>query len=124
MAKDLQSRFLFVVIALLSVTAVVFAWINFQKDREFSAPYDGVWWVESGQHLQAERVDANGPGEKAGIKKGDLLVAVDGRDVSNVGSLERQMYRTGVWTKTTYSLVRQGIPVEAPLILVPADRTL
>ena len=34
MAKDLQSRFLFVVIALLSVAAVVFAWINFQKDRE------------------------------------------------------------------------------------------
>src|SRR5271166_6728309 len=103
MARDLQSRFLFVVIALLSVAAVVFAWINFQKDREVSIPYDGVWWVESGDHLQAQRVDLNGPGEKAGVKKGDLLVAVDGRNISNVGSLERQLYRTGVWSKTTYS---------------------
>ena len=34
------------------------------------------------------------------------------------------MYRTGVWSKTTYSLVRQGVPVEVPLILTPADRTL
>jgi len=124
MARDLQSRFLFVVIALLSVAAVVFAGINFQKDREFSYPYDGVWWVESGNHLQAQRVDVNGPGEKAGVKKGDLLVAVDGRPVSTVASLERQMFRTGVWSKTTYSLVRQGIPVESPLILAPADRTL
>ena len=125
MAKDLQSRFLFVVIALLSVAAVVFAWINFQKDRDSFTPTDGIWWVESGDHLLARRVDFNGPGEKAGVKQGDLLVAVDGRNISNVASLERQLYRTGVWSKTTYSLVRQGIPLEAPnLVLVPADRTL
>ncbi len=124
MARDLQSRFLFVVIALLSVAAVVFAWINFQKDRESFTPYDGVWWVESGDHLEARRVDLNGPGEKAGVKLGDLLVAVDGRNVTDVGSLERQMYRTGVWSKTTYSLVRHGIPLEAPVILAPADRSL
>ena len=115
---------MFVVIALLSVAAVTLAWINFQKDHEFESPYDGVWWVENGDHLQAQWVDVNGPGEKAGVKHGDLLVAVDGRDVKNVGSLEHQMYRSGVWSKTTYSLVRQGIPVEAPLILVPADRSL
>ena len=124
MAKDLQSRFLFVVIALLSVAAVAFAWINFQKDRESFTPYDGVWWLENGDHLQAKRVDVNGPGEKAGIKQGDFVIAVDGRPVSDVGSLERQIYRTGVWSKSTYSLVRQGIPIEAPLILVPADRSL
>ncbi len=124
MAKDLQSRFLFVVIALLSVAAVAFAWINFQKDRESFTPYDGVWWLENGDHLQAKRVDLNGPGEKAGIKQGDFVIAVDGRPVSDVGSLERQIYRTGVWSKSTYSLVRQGIPIEAPLILVPADRSL
>jgi PAS domain S-box-containing protein len=124
MAKDLQSRFLFVVIALLSVAAVVFALINFQKDRESFTPYDGVWWVEKGDHLQARRVDPHGPGEKNGVKQGDLLVAIDGHNISDVGSLERQLYRTGVWSKTTYSLVRQGIPLEAQLIVAPADRTL
>ena len=41
-----------------------------------------------------------------------------------VGSLERQIYRVGVWSKATYSLVRHGVSLEAPLILVPADRTL
>ena len=124
MAKDLQSRFLFVVLALLSVAAVVFAWINFQKDADYESPSDGVWWVEDGGHLRAQRVDVDGPGQKAGIKPGDVLIAVQDHNVTNVGALERQLYGVGVWSKATYSLVRQGIPVEAPLILVPADRTL
>ena len=93
MAKDLQTRFFAVFLALLSVAAIVFAWINFQKEREFVAPSDGVWWVEEAGHLRAERVDIDGPGQKAGIKKGDHLVAVDGHNVVNVGSLERQLYR-------------------------------
>ena len=77
MASDLRTRFFAVFLALISVAAIAFAWINFQKEREFVAPYDGVWWVEDGEHLRAERVDADGPGQKAGIKKGDFVVAVD-----------------------------------------------
>ena len=76
MVKDLQSRFLFVVIALLSVAAVTFAWINFQKEQEFASPYDGVWWVESGDHVQAKWVDPYGPGQRAGIKLDDSLLAL------------------------------------------------
>src|SRR5208283_3635518 len=124
MARDLQTRFFAVFLALLSVAAVAFAWINFQKDQEFVAPYDGIWWVEDAGHLRAERVDTDGPGQKAGIKKGDLLVAFDGHDITNVGSLERQLYRVGVWSKATYSLERRGVSLEAPLIPVPTDRTL
>ncbi len=123
MVRDLQTRFFAVFLALLSVAAIAFAWINFQKERETLTAYDGVWWVEDGGHLRAQRVDADGPGQKAGIKPEDRLVAIDGRNVTNVGSMERQLYRIGVWSKADYSLVRQGVPVEAPLILAPADRS-
>jgi two-component system, NtrC family, sensor kinase len=124
MNRDLQTRFFAVFLALLSVAAIVLACINFQKDREYSSPYDGVWWVEEGGHLRAQRVDVDGPGQKAGIKPGDLLVAVQDHNVTNVGALEHQIYGVGVWSKATYSLVRQGVPLEAPLILAPADRSL
>jgi PAS domain S-box-containing protein len=124
MNRDLQTRFLAVFLGLLSVAAIVFACINFQKDREYSAPYDGIWWVEDGGHLRAQRVDADGPGQKAGIKPGDVLVAVEEHNVTNVGSLERRLYAVGVWSKANYSLARQGVPLDAPLILAPEDRTL
>ena len=124
MAKDLQTRFFAIFLALLSVAAVVFAWINFQKEREFVAPYDGIWWVEDAGNLRAERVDVDGPGQKAGIKQADRLTAVDGHKVVDVGGLERQLYRVGVWSKANYSLVRHGVPLEAPVILAPSDRTL
>ncbi len=124
MDRTLQTRFFAVFLALLSVAAITFACINFQKDREYVAPNDGVWWVEDSGHLRAQRVDGEGPGQKAGIKPSDHLVAIDGRNVSNVGSLEQQLYRVGVWSRANYSLVRQGVPLEAPLILVPQDRSL
>jgi two-component system, NtrC family, sensor kinase len=124
MDRTLQTRFFAIFLALLSVAAIVFAWINFQKDQEYSAPTDGVWWMEDGGHLRAERVETNGPGEKAGIKTGDRLISFDGRNITNVGSLEQQLYRVGIWSKATYSLTRQGVPLEAPVILVPTDRSL
>ena len=64
------------------------------------------------------------PARKLASSSGDRLVAVDGHDITNVGSLARQLYRVGVWSKADYSLVRQGVPLEAPLILAPADRSL
>ncbi len=70
MTKETQIRFAAVVFSLLTVTAVVFAWINFQKEREFSTPTDGVWWVESHGQLVAQRVDPLGPGDRGGIKAG------------------------------------------------------
>ncbi len=124
MDRTLQTRFFAIFLALISVAAVVFAWINLQKDQEYSAPTDGVWWVEDAGHLRAQRVEANGPGEKAGIKPGDQLISLDGRNITDVGRLEQQLYRVGIWSKATYSLTRQGVPLEAPLILVPADRSL
>ena len=67
MDRGLQSRFVAVCLVLLSAAAITFAWINFQKDREYIAPYDGVWWIESAGHLHAQRVDVDGPGQKAGV---------------------------------------------------------
>ena len=124
MLKENQFRFIAALVALMTATAIVFAFINFQKEREFETPSDGVWWVESGGHLRAERVEADGPGEKAGIKQGDILVAVNGSDVTRKAVQVRQMYRTGIWSKATYSLTRNTVPIEVPLILTPADRSL
>ena len=122
MNRDFQVRFTAVLLVLLTVAAVTLAGISFRKGSQYVAPYDGVWWVEHGQNLVADRVDAESPGTRAGIKPGDRLVAVDGRPVSRSGEVTRQLYHDGAWSKATYSLLRGPVPLDASVILIPAQR--
>ncbi len=124
MNRESQARFVAVLLFLLTVAAVVFAGFNFQTEQNSSAPDDGVWWVEHNGRLVADRVDPNGPGAKAGIKAGDELVSVNGQEIKGTPGLVRQLYHTGIWAKATYSLVRDSVPLDSSVILVPADRSL
>jgi two-component system, NtrC family, sensor kinase len=124
MNRESQVRFVAVLLFLLTVAAVVFAGFNFNSEMKSAVPDDGVWWIEKGGRLTADRLDPNGPGARSGIKTGDQLVSIEGQDVHNISDLERQMYRTGVWSKATYSLLRESVPIESSVILVPAERSL
>ena len=124
MNRESQVRSVAVLLFLLTVAAVVFAGFNVNSEWKFLAPDDGVWWVEQGGHLTADRVDPNGPGARSGIKPGDQLVSINDQDVQNMSRLERQLYRTGIWSKATYSLLRQSVPLDSSVILVPAERSL
>ena len=124
MNQESQSRFIAVVLFVLTVAAVVFAGFNFQKEKQWSEPVDGVWWVERGGYLVADRVDAGGQGAKAGIKAGDRLVSINGADVKNTPAREQQLYATGVWHNASYSLVRNGVAFDCKVLLQPADRSL
>ncbi len=124
MTKDFQTRFSAVTLAILTVAAAVFAFINFQKEREFETPYDGVFWAESQSGMEAKRVDAEGPGAKAGIKEGDVLLTINERPVTKFADLMRSTYRIGVWSKATYGLVRDNVSLEVPIVLVPTDNSM
>jgi two-component system, NtrC family, sensor kinase len=124
MNRESQARFVAVVLFLLTVVAVVFAGFNFQTERLSAVPDDGVWWSEQNGLLVADRVDPNGPGAKAGIRAGDQLLSVNGQEIKGTPGLVRQLYRTGIWSKATYSLVRQSVTLDSTVILVPFDRSL
>jgi membrane-associated protease RseP (regulator of RpoE activity) len=124
MNRESQVRSVAVLLFVLTVAAVIFAGLNFNAEWKFLVPDDGVWWVENGGRLTADRVDPAGPGAKSGIKAGDQLLSVNGQDVQNMSGLERQLYRNGVWSKASYSLLRQSVPLDSSVILVPAERSL
>jgi two-component system NtrC family sensor kinase len=124
MNRESQVRFVAVLLSLLTVAAVVLAVFNLKQEREFQVAADGVWWMESSGHLVADRVEPNGSGAKSGIKSGDQLVSVNGRDIHDVPQLQHQLDRTGVWSKAAYSLLRQSVPLDSSVILVPAERSL
>jgi two-component system NtrC family sensor kinase len=136
MRKDLQLRFSALTLALLTLTAVMFAGINFWKEGQFPVPTDGAWWLEHGDRLKAERLTPEGPAAKAGIKPGDQLLAIDNQNIQTVkdpqgqvvvnaqATLVKQQWRTGVWSKATYKLLRGNVPIDTPVILTPVDKSL
>jgi two-component system, NtrC family, sensor kinase len=124
MNREGQVRSVAVLLFLLTVAAVVFAGFNLDAEWKFLVPTDAVWWVEQGGLLTAVRVDPGGPGAKSGIKPGDQLVSINGQEVHNMSGVERQFYRTGVWSKAPYSLLRQSVPLDSTVILEPAERPL
>jgi len=123
MNRDFQVRFVAILLALLTTAAVIYSGYNLQAERQFQVPDDGVWWVEHQGRLTADRVEAGGPGTRAGIKAGDQLTAIDQQEVKTTAARTHQLYRVGAWSKTTYSVVRQSVPVDVVLIPVPAERS-
>ena len=124
MTKEVPIRFVATVLALTTVAAAIFGWINFRKERQFAVPYDGVAWIEQDGRLVAVHVDPNGPGEKAGIKQGDILLAINGLPVDTTAAATRQMFRAGVWSNPKYSLYRNGYSgIDATVYLIPEDRS-
>ncbi len=117
MNRDFQIRFTAGFLALFTVAAITLAWINFQKENQFVAPYDGVSWVEHNGGVFADRVEPAGPGKRAGIERGDQLLAANGVPVSHLETLVRQMYSTGAWHKVRYSLHRGTFALDAAPIL-------
>jgi len=123
MTREFQIRFSAVVLAFCTLTAVIFAVLNFRKEVQFQVPYDGVWWVEHEGWLRARQVLPGGPGEKAGVKQGDELVAINNQTINTAPQLSARIARVGVWTSVTYSLVRGEVPLNVPIILVPKDNS-
>ncbi len=97
MLKSFQIRVAVVLLAGFTLAAAVLASLNFAKEGSFSLPTDSVIWVEAPGGLKAQRVLKNGPGERAGIKAGDLLVAANKVPTPRISSLTRQWFAAGVW---------------------------
>src|SRR5215813_6472876 len=102
MRKDSLVWFSAVVLAILTAATVVFAVINFQKESQFPVPYDGAWWVEQDGGIIAARVDPGGPADKAGIKTGDKLLAINEQPITHSATVDRQLYHIGAWSKAHY----------------------
>ncbi len=122
MPRNIPFRIAAIVLAVLTLTAIVFASINYTHENDFQLPTDGVWWAEATGGLVAQKVLPASPGERAGIERGDLLRAVNDHPTLRIASLQRQIFSTGIYSKATYSVSRGGIRLEIPVILVPTDR--
>ena len=132
METSLLNRVQATLLALATAALFVLAVFNLLEERQFPQPDDGVWWREAAGGLQAEKVLPDKPGQRAGIQAGDLLTGVsesptaDVTPVTLVADLERALYATGPYGQVYYTITRDGIPLEAPVKVIPEplDRSL
>jgi len=111
-----------VVLALATLAAMIFAWLNFVQRTQFETPDDGVAWLDTSHGVQAWQVAVNSPAMRAGIRPGDLLIAINGSTVSSQVQVTKRLWRAGLWTQVRYKMVRNGEEFETPLVTAPAEK--
>jgi PAS domain S-box-containing protein len=119
----LTLRFPTLVAALLTAVLVLLGILNLQQRGRYQLPEDGVSWIDSANGVKAWIVSEDGPGYRAGIREGDVLRAVSGTTIHSASDATREVFRSGVWSKLTYDLVRQGDTFQATLVTVPQSRS-
>ena len=124
MKENLRVRVGAVVLALATLAAVIFAWLNFVQRSRYDIVDDGVAWTDSPNGIEAWKVAAESPASMAGIRSGDVLLAINEAPVPSAANVARRLYRAGLWTQLRYKLSRNGEEFETRLITTPAQKPL
>jgi two-component system NtrC family sensor kinase len=110
------------ILAMATVTAVVFGVINFQQRVIFSVPDDGVSWLETPRGVEAWNAAPKSPAANAGIRAGDRVVSIDGQEIHNTVDVTKHLWRLGVWSQARYRIERGGRQFETQLVIAPAEK--
>ena len=113
-----------VLLVLLTIAVAVFGVVNFQQRLAFDVPDDGITWLDGGPGVHAAVVTPDSPGERAGIKPGDVLVSVDGQPVSRSIDVVKRLWGLGIWSRASYQLSRQNRVFDTAVIIAPAPKPL
>jgi len=122
MKQNLRVSLGAVILALATLAAMIFAWLNFVQRETFESPDDGVAWLDTNHGAQAWKVAPNSPAARAGIRPGDLVVGINGIPVTTQVQVTRRLWHAGLWTQVRYKLVRNGEEFETPLVTAPAEK--
>ena len=79
--------------------------------------------MEGHDGLLAQRVTPGGPGERAGVKTGDLLLKANGVRVARWATLAKQIFSTRAFNTITYTIQRDGVKLDVPVILDAQNRS-
>jgi PAS domain S-box-containing protein len=118
-----------VLLAVFTLAAFGLAIANLMQESGYDPATDGAHWIEAAGGLRAYIVPPDSPADRAGIRAGDVLTAIDGVPTPRIAAAVREITSVGVWSRATYSLLREtshaGKPaaLEISVILEPADRT-
>jgi two-component system NtrC family sensor kinase len=124
-----QTRLLAILLAVVTLAAMGLAIANLAQESSYDPATDGARWTETEGGLRAYMVPPDTPAYRAGVRKGDVLTAINDVPTPRLAALEPEVDRSGVWSHATYTLERktgatvQPVTVPVTVYLEPTDRT-
>src|SRR5438093_9961388 len=101
--------FTFIATAILTLAVLILGGINVDQKRKFVPPDDGCSWIQGPQGVEATFILPEGPAERAGIRRGDILKAINGEVILNDRHVTKILYnKIGLWDRAKYTIVRNG----------------
>jgi membrane-associated protease RseP (regulator of RpoE activity) len=85
---------------------------------------DGAFWHQTPQGLVAARIAPGGPAARAGVRQGDVLVAVNGEEALTPARLERLLGARRPGDRASYTLLRESDVVSLHLVLAPSTTAI
>ena len=77
-----------------------------QQRWTWSELEDGVLWKLSGGAVVASEIARDTAGDRAGLRRGDILQAIDGREVTEVGDVVRALHASASGQRLRYTIAR------------------
>lgn len=103
------------------------------KDKKIVRPYIGISGINVDETtakrnnlpegVYVAQVLSNSPASKAGIKKGDVIIGIDGKDITNMEELNEIKNTKNVGDKITLKIHRQSQDIEVKVTLESDDTT-
>ncbi|MCC6590261.1 MAG: PAS domain S-box protein [Bryobacterales bacterium] len=120
--KELKRQLINALLVVLTAAAVISAAINFQQQKLYHLPDDGVTWVDrtdaKGQPLVlALYIVPDSAADRAGVKQGDILTKINNFTIHNSLDASRVLARVGPWREAEYMVLRGEIELKAKVIV-------
>jgi two-component system NtrC family sensor kinase len=116
-----RGRALFRLTAQLAVVAalLLLAIANIRVRATWTEMEDGVLWSAGPDGLQAREVATASPAAMAGVRRGDILEAVDGRPVDTPADVVARLHAASRGQALTYTIARTRTPELVNVRLAP-----
>lgn len=115
--RELKAQFISALLVIVTVAALVAAGVNFQQQRKFLLPEDGVTWVDRSGGIEALHVNPESPADRAGLRSGDVVRSISGVPLASATDVTRVLVGLGAWRKAEYAIHRAGVDIKVPIII-------
>ena len=120
---ELKNQLIGALLVVLTAAGVISAVVNFQQQRLYHLPEDGVVWVDrpneagTGVSVIAWHVEPESGAAMAGLRTGDRLLKINNFPIATAIDATRVLGRIGPWKEGEYVIGRQGVEFKSKVIV-------